>query len=103
MAIPSDLDGDPNTAKLQWEVVVRINPDTPFAAGAAPAIAAAILARGGVAAKSVTIDGAGTATVVLPDTGADVTSWVAWVASALAAIGRPGLVTGIGNRARVTA
>lgn len=101
MPRPSDMDSDPGTASIAFEVVIRINPDVPFPAAAAAQISTRIESRTGVTPASVTIDGSGTATVVVPDTGVDVGFWVAWVASAMAAFPRPGVVTAIGNRARV--
>lgn len=101
MARPSDMDTDPNTARITWEVVVKVAPDSPLTGGAAVSISARIASRTGVTPKSVTVETDGTVTVVMPDTGVPVDSWVAWVASALAAFGRTGLVTGLGNRARV--
>lgn len=101
MPRPMDLDTDPNLTRISWEVAVRVNPDTPFAASAAAVITDRITARTGVAPLSVTIDGAGTATIILP---ADrpIDQWVAWVAAELAGLPRPGVVTGIGDRARIT-
>jgi hypothetical protein len=100
--IPSDMDSDPNAARISYEVVIRVNPDTPFAAGAGPTIASQVQARTGITPRSVTVDASGVATIVVPDTSVDVGFWVGWVASAMAAAGRPGLVTAIGNRARIT-
>jgi hypothetical protein len=101
MARPSDVDTDPGAPKIVFEVVVTIVPDVPFPSAASPQIAARVQARTGVAPTSVTIDAAGTATVVLPDTGADPGFWVAWVAGAMAAFTRPGVVTLVAQRARV--
>jgi hypothetical protein len=100
--IPADMDNDPGVSRIAYEILIRINPDTPFAAAAAPTISARVQARTGVTPTSVTIDAGGVATVIVPDTSVDVGFWVAWVASAMAAIPRGGVVTAIGNRARVT-
>jgi hypothetical protein len=99
--IPSDMDGDPNAARIVWEVVIRVVPETPLTNAAAPSLAARIGNRTGVTPKSVTVDAGGAVTVVMPDTGVDVGFWVGWVASALAAFGRPGVVSASGNQARV--
>lgn len=102
MAIPSDMDSDPNAARIVYEVVVVVAPDTPIVKGSEQSVSARIAARTGITPTSVTIGSDGTVTVVIPDTGVDVGFWRAWVASALAAFGRTGIVTVTGNRARVT-
>jgi hypothetical protein len=107
MPRPSDMDGDPAAPKIVFEVVIRIVPDVPFPTTPAstPATSAAISTRiqdrAGITPTSVTIDAAGNATVVVPDTGVDEGFWTAWVASAMAAYARPGIVSAMGNRARV--
>lgn len=101
MARPSDMDTDPNTARITWEVVVKVAPDSPLTNAAGAALSARIAQRTGVTPISVTVEADGSVTAVMPDTGVPVDSWVAWVASALAAFGRAGVVTGLGNRARV--
>lgn len=100
--IPVDMDDDPGASRIAYEIVVRVDPDTPFAPAAAATITARVRARTGVTPTSVTIDGAGVATIVVPDTSVDPGFWVAWVASAMAAIPRAGIVTAVGNRARIT-
>lgn len=100
--IPADMDNDPGSPRIAYEILIRVNPDAPFQPAAAATISARVEARTGVTPTSVTIDGAGVATIVVPDTSVDPGFWVAWVASALAAIPRAGTVTAIGNRARVT-
>lgn len=101
MPRPGDMDTDPNLGRLSWEVLLRIDPTAPFAAGAGPAISTAIKNRTGVAPLSVTVGADGTASVVLP---ADrpVDQWVAYVASGMATIPRTGTVTGLGDRCRVS-
>lgn len=100
--IPLDMDDDPGRSRIGYEIMLRIDPDVPFTAGAASTISARVLARTGVSPTSVTIDAAGVATVIVPDRSVDPGFWVAWVASAMAAIPRTGVVTAIGNRARVS-
>jgi hypothetical protein len=102
VAIPSDMDGDPNAARIAWEVVIRVVPDAPLTQAAAPSLSARIKNRTGITPVSVVVDAAGAVTVTMPDTGVDPGFWVGWVASALAGFGRAGVVSATGNQARVT-
>src|SRR3954464_10601604 len=100
MPRPSDVDTDPGASKIVLEVVISVVPDAPFPPAAPASVSARIEARTGITPTSVVIEASGSATVVVPDTGVDTGFWVAWVAGAMAALARPGVVTAVG-RARV--
>lgn len=104
MPVPSDMDNDPNSPQIQWEVVIGVALDgaAPTQAQLAP-FAARIASRTHTTPKAVALDGQGGITVTMPDTGADLSFWVGWIASALVGIGRTGIVVGRGTQARVTA
>lgn len=92
---------DPNVGRITWEIVIKVTPDSPVTNAANASISARIANRTGVTPTSLTVETDGTVTVVMPDTGVSVEAWVSWVASSMAALGRTGVVTGVGNRARV--
>jgi hypothetical protein len=100
MPWPSNLDGDPNYARLALECVLRITSTAGNITNPTlPRITAAIQARTGVAPLSATID-SGAAVVVMP---ADRQLWdyIGNVMSAMAAANLPGSVTGF-EQGRVT-
>jgi hypothetical protein len=106
MPRPADMDTDPYAARITWAVGLRVDLDRPIG-GTPAAFAETFRARltqraGGVqgvtaaASPPAGLDAAG------PDVGVDPDFWVAWGASALASMGRTGVVTLAGTRARVT-
>jgi hypothetical protein len=102
--IPSDFDGDPNGSKIALEMVIRFVSDTAMPAATPGAVAARIASRTGVTPKAVAIAADNMSiTVTMPDTGQDAGFWVAWLASAVATLGRTGVVQSVGSQARVSA